>query len=114
VDSDSGMLQCVAVCCTMLQCVAVCCQCCNVLQCVAVCCSVLQCVALCCSVQCVDSGFGQVMRKSLASALRFTPNQCVAMRCNVLQCVAVRCSASIEQRVHENAHSIPDCTLLRV
>ena len=35
-----GVLQCVAVCCSVLQCVAVCCI---VLQCVAVCCSVLQC-----------------------------------------------------------------------
>ena len=38
----SGVLQCVAVCCSVLQCAAVCC---SVLQCVAVCCSVLQCVA---------------------------------------------------------------------
>jgi len=35
---------------TVLQCVAVCCSVLSVLQCVAVCCSVLQCVAVCCSV----------------------------------------------------------------
>ena len=36
---SSGVLQCVAVCCSVLQCVAVCC---SVLQCVSVCCSVSQ------------------------------------------------------------------------
>jgi len=68
-----GMLQCVAVCCSVLQSVAACCSelqwvvvcyslplffssgrcvavCCGVLRCVAVCCSVLQCVAVGCSV----------------------------------------------------------------
>jgi len=44
---NSGVLQCVAVCCSVLQCVAVCC---SVLQCVVLYCSVLQCVAVCCSV----------------------------------------------------------------
>jgi len=50
--SPSGVLQCVAVCCSVLQCVAVCCSVlqCVALQCVAVCCSVLQCVEVCCSV----------------------------------------------------------------
>jgi len=50
----TGVLQCVAVCCSTLQCSAVCCsvlQCpvvyCSVLQCVAVCCRVLQCAATC-------------------------------------------------------------------
>ena len=43
----SGVLQCVAVCCSVLQCVAVCC---SVLQCGAVCCSLKQCVAVCCRV----------------------------------------------------------------
>ena len=42
---ETGVLQCVAVCCNVLQCVAVCG---SVLQCVEVCCSVLQCVAVCC------------------------------------------------------------------
>ena len=42
--SANGVLQCVAVCCSVLQCVAVCR---SVLQCVAVCCSVLQCVTVC-------------------------------------------------------------------
>jgi len=68
--SGMGMLQCVAVCCSVLQCVAVCCSvlqtrssatmaavewvCCSVLQCVAVSCSVLQYLVVCCSVlQCV-------------------------------------------------------------
>jgi len=39
--SDTGVLQCVAVCYSVVQCGAVWC---SVLQCVAVCCSVLQCV----------------------------------------------------------------------
>jgi len=51
----SGVLQCVAVCCSVLQCVAMCC---NVLPethasaitCVAECCRVLQSAAVCCSV----------------------------------------------------------------
>jgi len=41
--NTSGVLQCVAVCCSVLQCVAVCC---SVLQCATVCCSVLQCDAV--------------------------------------------------------------------
>jgi len=41
--THTGVLQCVAVCCSVLQCVAVCC---SVLQCVAVRCSALQCVAV--------------------------------------------------------------------
>ena len=46
-----GIVECVAVCCSVLQCVAVCC---GVLWCVAVCCSVLRCGVVCCSVlQCV-------------------------------------------------------------
>ena len=40
---ERGLLQCVAVCCSVLQCVAVCC---SVLQCAVVCCSVLHCLAL--------------------------------------------------------------------
>jgi len=69
---NQGVLQCVAVCCSVLQCVAVCC---SVLQCVAVCCSVLQYVAVGCS------GL-----------------QCVAMCCRVLQCVAVCCSVLVSQK----------------
>jgi len=42
-----GVLQCVAVCCSVLPCVAVWC---SVLQCVAVCCRVLQCIAVYCSI----------------------------------------------------------------
>jgi len=38
-DTDSQVLQCVAVCRSVSQCVA---ECCSVLKCVAVCCSVLQ------------------------------------------------------------------------
>ena len=54
-----GVLQCVAVCCSVLQSpksllfqirIRKWGVCCSVLQCVAVCCSVLQCVAVCCSV----------------------------------------------------------------
>jgi len=41
-ELKTGMLHCVAACCSVLQCVAVCC---SVLQCVVVCCAVLQCVA---------------------------------------------------------------------
>ena len=49
-----GVVQCVAVCCSVVQCVAVCC---SVVQCGAVWCSVVQCGAVCCSVfQCVASG----------------------------------------------------------
>ena len=73
---DTGMLQCVAMCCSVLQCVAVSC---NVLQCLAMCCSVLQCVAVCCNVlQCV--------------AMCCSVLQCVAVCCNVLQCVAMCCN----------------------
>ena len=43
-EKTMGLMQCVAVCCSVLQCVAVCC---SVLQCVAVCCNVLQYVAVC-------------------------------------------------------------------
>jgi len=42
-----GVLQHVAVCCSLLQCVAVCC---SVVQCVAACCSVLTRITVCCSV----------------------------------------------------------------
>ena len=40
---NSGVLQCVAACCSVVQCVSLCY---SMLQCVAVCCSVLQCVAV--------------------------------------------------------------------
>jgi len=43
---------CVTVCCSVLQCVA---ECCSVLQCITVCCRVLQCAAVPCSVPCVVS-----------------------------------------------------------
>jgi len=51
----SGVLQCVAVCCSVLQCVAVCC---SVVQCVAARCSLLQCVVL--EVWCVAVWCGAV------------------------------------------------------
>ena len=38
-----GVLQCVAVCCSVLQCAAECC-------CVGMCCSVLQCAVVCCRI----------------------------------------------------------------
>jgi len=41
---NSGVLQCVAMCCNVLQRVTMCF---SVLQCVAVCCGVLRCVAVC-------------------------------------------------------------------
>jgi len=64
-----GVLQCVAVRCSVLLCVAVRCSALRTMQCVAVRCNALQCVVVGCS------------------AL-----QCVAAWCNVLQCVAVCCS----------------------
>jgi len=107
-----GVLQCVAVCCSVLQCVAVCygllqcvMVCCSVLQCVAfssayrggasmhnaekVCCSVLQCVAVCCSVlQCVAVCCSVLQCAAVCCSVL----QCVAVCCSVLQCVAVCCS----------------------
>jgi len=53
--SFRGVLQCVAVCCSVLQCVAIWWEASNreksdhCLQCVAVCCNMLQCVAMCCN-----------------------------------------------------------------
>jgi len=79
-----GVLQSVAVGCSVLHCVAVCIWlrrmqqddvakvCCSVLRCVAVCCSVLQCVAVCCSML-----------------------QCAAVCCDGLQCVAVCCTVNM-------------------
>jgi len=60
---QSGVLQCIASCCSVLQCIALCCSLLHVLhcvanqdnfqsgvwQCIASCCSVLRCIALCCS-----------------------------------------------------------------
>jgi len=68
-----GVLQCVAVCCSLLHCVAVCC---SVLQCVAVCHSVLQCAA-----------FWLFVLHAVALC-RTLLRQCVAVCCSVWQCVA--------------------------
>jgi len=70
-----GVLQCVAVCCSVLQCVAVCC---SVLQCVAVCCSVLQCVVR----------EGEVERR--------WRNVCIAAYCCVLRCTALYSFAGLQ------------------
>ena len=82
------MLQCVAVCFTVrwsvlhgvMQYVAVCC---SVLQCVAVCCSVLQCMA-------VQNEAPVAANPTICRIL-----QCVAVRYSVLQCVAARNRAPI-------------------
>ena len=90
----TGVLQCVAVCCSVLQCVAACC---SVLQCVAVCCSVLPCVAACCSVLRCDA-----VRCSVLQCLAVCRSvlQCAAVCCSVLQCAAVcRSSSSVLQCV---------------
>jgi len=63
--TNTCVLQCVAVCCSVLQYVAVCCSSCMLLQCVACacCCSMLQCVAVCCSVL----QFAHVVHTALAA-----------------------------------------------
>ena len=50
VHQSAGVLQCVAVCCSVLQCLQCVAVCYGVSLCVAVRCSVLLCVAVCCSV----------------------------------------------------------------
>jgi len=78
-----------AVCCSdsfVLQCVAVCC---SVLQCVAVRCSGLQCVAVCCSV--LHLRIRVRVRSTVRSAkMCFSVLQCVVLvSCGALQCVSV-------------------------
>jgi len=86
-QAGCSVLQCVAVCCGVLQCVAVCCSmvavCCCVavwLHFVAVCCGVLQCVAVCCVV------LWCVVKPRILTRLR---HKQVAVYCSV---VAVCCS----------------------
>ena len=98
-----GVLQRVAVCCSVLQCVAVCC---SVLQCAAVCYSelqcALQCVAVCCSVfQNIDIDI-QMHRYIYIYTHTYIPKNTlpmvyrigirVAVCYSVLQCVAECCS----------------------
>ena len=80
----------------------------GVLQCVSVCCSMFQCVAVYGST--VPSTYREdsrllfvlvteilrrvVCRVSLCFAVRCSTLQCVVMRCSALQCAAVRCSVS--------------------
>jgi len=101
---QNGVLQCVAVCCSVLQCVAVCC---SVLQCVAVCCSVLQCVAIGGGLRGIHVSLsGRWHRSRVCGSMYILLQsgvlqyvavccsvlQCVAVCCSVLQCVAVCCS----------------------
>ena len=106
----TGVLQCVAVCCSVLQCVAVCC---SVLQCVVVfCSSVLQCVsveknvavycsviiAVCCSGDDRPCPQGQTCYCSVLQCVAvhfcvfYSVLQRVAACCSVLQRVAACCS----------------------
>jgi len=80
-----GVLQCVAVYCSVLQCAAMCC---SVLQCAAVCCSVLQCAAVVPSLQILI--LFSMSRLALRCVL-----QCLAVCCSALQCAAVCCSGHI-------------------
>ena len=76
-----GVLQCVAVCCSVLQCVAVCC---SELQCVAVCCSVLP--VYCSVLQCVASVLQCV---AVCCSVVYLATLC----CTVLHCVAACCNS---------------------
>ena len=81
-----GVLQCVAVCCSVLQCVAACWSCWTYL----VCCSVLQRVAACCSVlQCVAAHCSALQR--------------ISARYSALQCVAVCWDSLLECDRHADA-----------
>ena len=93
--ADKGVLQCVAVCCSVLQTKIAACRwchwlvCCSVLQCVAVCCSVLRCVAVWCSVvQCVAVCCNVLHYVAVCCSVV----QCGAVWCSVVQLVAVQCS----------------------
>jgi len=77
---SGGVLQRVAMCCSVLQCVAVCC---SVLQCVAVCCSVLQCACNECLPHVCVPGIVQ------CAVLWCSALQRAAVYCSVLPCVAV-------------------------
>ena len=81
-----GVLQCVAVCCSVSQRVAVCH---SMLQCVTVCCSVSQCVAVCVHLFGKES-FGHT-----------NDDDFVGVCCSVSQCVAVCCSvrALVAQKI---------------
>jgi len=119
--TQSRVLQCVAVCCSVLQCVLITrwslahtslgswlkAVCCSVLQCVAVCCSVLQCVAVCADHE----------MKSRAYVIRIVTRsrvlQCVCW--SVLKCVAVCCSVcwSRDQVSHTLQHTATHCNWTR-
>ena len=104
---STGVLQCVAVCCSMVQCVAVCCgelQCVadtrSMLQCVAVSCGELQLVAVCCGeLQCVAYTHNtktcrgtvgiQLLRCNVSQYIAIVALCCIVLRCAAVQCVAV-------------------------
>ena len=119
-----GVLQCVAVCCSMLQSVAVrrsvlqyVAVCCSIysmcmipwrvsVRRVAICCSMLQCVAVCCSaLHCVAVLVRRVWSRGMYP-LRVL--QCTTERCSALQCVAVCCSV-LQFELHRVAEQ---CTVL--
>jgi len=80
----------------VLQCVAVRC---SVLQCVVMCYSVLQCVAVCCSVvSCVAARYIVLRRNAVCCCVLL----CVAVCCHVLRCGAPHC----------NTCSIPLCAII--
>jgi len=83
-SSQLGVLQFVAVCCSVLQCVA---GWCSVLRCVVL---ATDCVAVSCSeVQCVVVYFSVLCTLVCCSAWQKLATQCVAVYCAVMQCAAV-------------------------
>jgi len=99
-----GVLQCVAVCCSVLQCMAVGC---TVLRCVAVCCGLLQYAALlapplistaCCSV--VQCGTVYISGTLYFVAVCCSVLRCFPVLCSVLQCVAVCGTAGPASYIH--------------
>jgi len=90
-----GMLQCVAVCCSVLQCDAVCC---SVLQCVAESSSVLQCI--------VDLAHVSPSPTSYyCNALQHAATHCID--CNTLQHNATHCNTLQHTATHCNAGFFP-------
>jgi len=95
-----GVLQCVAVCCSVLQSVAACC---SVLQCVAVvCCSVLQCVAVWATALHSRKGNGAEHVQSMPRQWRYVQGvlQRVAVCCSVLHC------STLQEKVAEQVSNI--------
>ena len=99
-----GVLQCVAVCCSVLQCVAVCC---SVLRCVAVCCCVCWNVLLWSAAELA----GDTVWVSANGVLQCVAEcsrvlQCVAVCSRVLQCVAECCSVAVHCVLQQNWREI--------